>query len=519
MNNDYSVNPLQDFIYRLRLRFYIGRRYISFRKSNGKKNIIFFTLFAGISGGLLVLTVVLSIMNGFQNNHISRRIEIGSYHVIIKKKNNRVFTAEEAGELKKSIADSFPEVEAIVPYADREIIMYRKRRRFSEKQVVKLRAVDPAGLLDDSKFLSFFSIMSGPPRQFEADYFEEVLLARLDKPEDKKKMKSLYDYSESQGRYILKDLQNESAQAALYKILKKTGFHFGLDNYTILVGNEMAMRLIARPDDILYLTSDISLRSSKAEGIPFVIKGTYATGSYLYDRYWAYISLESLGLLTGKVYADAVGVKFVPRTDKKAAAAAMKEVLGSEYEIQTAEELNRGYFSALKLEKVMIMLLFFMIFTLVAANTFGALKLTVLEKKSDILVLKAIGLSPNDVQLIFIIESILLGFGGSFTGLILGIFVAFNISNIFFMVENIVNGFLNYIVFLLQFARPGIHFDPVKIYDHTIYYQSGFLVKLYLHELIIISLLIIVMTIVAAYIPVLRASRVRPNELLRNPNL
>jgi lipoprotein-releasing system permease protein len=153
---------------------------------------------------------------------------------------------------------------------------------------------------------------------------------------------------------------------------------------------------------------------------------------------------------------------------------------------------------------------------MVAANTFGALKLTIIEKKKDISILKAIGAKPEDIRIIFLMESFVIGFAGSLTGIVLGFFVAYNVTNIFLTVEFIVNKFLGFISFLFEFAVPGFYIAPVKIYDTSIYYQTNFVIKIDFIEIILISFFIIAMTVFAAYIPISKASKLKPNEIIRN---
>ena len=111
-------------------KLYIGLRYISQSLNKNKRSFIFFSLFLTVAIGLSVLIVVLSIMNGFQENHISRKIEIGSYHVSIFKKDNK-FKLEEVLELKSKLYKDFKEIEAVVPYSDKEIIFKTTKKFFS----------------------------------------------------------------------------------------------------------------------------------------------------------------------------------------------------------------------------------------------------------------------------------------------------------------------------------------------------------------------------------------------------
>lgn len=444
---------INKIINNLKLYLFIGERFIKSKKDNSKINIIFLSIYIGISLGLMVLLVVLGIMNGFQENHISRRIEIGSFHINLSKKNFKSFTVKEAIEFKNTLYKKFDQFEAVVPYSDKEIIVKVDKSTYIEDQIIKLRAMDPDEIIKDKNFLRYFKITYGS---------------------------------------------------------------LNLNEYSIILGEALGYKMLSRLDSEILLTPDISLSSLKRNGVPFNVSGFSYTGSYDYDRYWGFISIYSLAALSGKVEIDNIGIKLKDKSKQKEVLKSIKEYLKDNYEIQTDEEINHGFFAALKLEKAMIIFLFAMIFIMVGINTFGSLKLTISEKRKNIAILKALGAKPKDIEIIFLIGSLLVSFFGSLTGVLLGCFVVYNVMNIFYVIEVIINGFLKYISYLLEFIIPGLYFNPVKIYDTSVYYQTTFLVKMNIEEIILMCIFIITVTVLSAYIPVLKTTSIKPNEILRS---
>jgi lipoprotein-releasing system permease protein len=447
------MNTPGSFTSKFKFRLHLGLRYLQKKSKNGGINIIPAMIFIGITGGLSILIVVLGVMNGFQENHISRRIEIGSYHISISRNDRRPLTLKEAMEWKEKLYAFTDRIEAAVPYSDREIIMHHTRRRYTEEQIIKVRAVDPDEVMRDSRFNKFFSVEYGD---------------------------------------------------------------FDLSEYSVLLGKELGLRILAHVGSDISFSPDISLRSLKSKGIPFSVNGFFYTGSYDYDRYWGFISIYSLIALTGRASIDSIGIKMVNPQRVDSLVTDLKIFMGDDFIIETAQEINRGYFAALRLEKTMILFLFFMFFLMVATNTFGALKLTILEKRQDISILKALGARPRDLEIIFIIESLVIGFCGCFFGVLLGTLISYNITNIFSGLEFILNSAISYLLILTEHVFPQLYIRPVKLYDETVYYQSSFLVKIELHETIIMALLILFMTVISAWLPISRASRLKPNEILKS---
>lgn len=434
---------------RLIFRIFMGLKFIN--NGKGKNNLIFMTLFAGISGGLAILIVVIGVMNGFQDSYISRRIEIGSYHADIIVNTDKYSDQHEDTKIKnydeivETIYKNVPEVKSCTPYADREVILLFTNGFDTDKQPVKLRAVKWEELSKDTKFMEYFKITDG---------------------------------------------------------------ELNLAGNGILLGEELAWKEmgLARNGSEIYLTPDISLKSISAEGVPFQIRGSFKTESYDYDRYWVFIGFDGFKALTGIDAADGVGIKFKNSKLHKAGIEKIRRILGDKFIVRDSETINKAYFSALKLEKTMITLLFAAIFIVVGINIFGALKLTILEKRDSILILKAIGLTPSDIEAVFLMESFILAVGGSVTGTLIGVFISHNILNIFGIFEFIINT-------ILYISHPEFAFTPIKLYDTTIYYQTDFLIKFYPIELILTNIGIVTLTLLSAVIPVTRASRIRPDEI------
>lgn len=432
-----------------RFRIYAGSKLMG----NTSGAPVFVALFAGIAGSFAVLLVVIGVMNGFQDSYITRRVEIASYHASlmpIDTKAGFVYDRTVLDELYRQI----PEIEAAVPFCDRDIIILFRNKIDSDRQPVKLRAVDPTEIQKDSRFIELFNITHG----------------KLDLSDDK-----------------------------------------------VLLGEELGWRELsfARLKSAVYLTPDISLQTlsgkKEKDAGEFRVSGYFNTGSYDYDRYWAFISLSSFFKLTGTNQIDNIGLKFKKGTNHRVVVEKIKNLsLLKKYglEIKTAEETNSAYFAALRLEKTMIMFLFVIIFLMVATNIFGTLRLTILEKKEKILILKALGTVPHDIEQIFLFESLILAFGGATVGMLIGIFISHNILNIFAVAEFFINS-------ALQLAIPAELFNPIVIYDTSIYYQTDFLVKFGFPELTVMYFSIVMLTLLSAYIPVTKAARLRPNKILQ----
>jgi lipoprotein-releasing system permease protein len=120
--------------------------------------------------------------------------------------------------------------------------------------------------------------------------------------------------------------------------------------------------------------------------------------------------------------------------------------------------------------------------------------MTVTDKRADIAILRTLGASPRSVMAIFMVQGAASGVIGTFSGVVLGLLVAFNVDVIVPAIERLLHvSFLPGSVYLIS-TMPS---DP----------QRGDIVPI-----VAISL---ALAFVATLYPSWRASRMQPAEALR----
>jgi lipoprotein-releasing system permease protein len=155
----------------------------------------------------------------------------------------------------------------------------------------------------------------------------------------------------------------------------------------------------------------------------------------------------------------------------------LQKILGNTFSVQTNYEQNQSLFTVMEIEKWVIYGILSLILLVAAFNMIGALTMLVLEKEKDIAVLKAVGASEHRIQNIFLSEGfVLAGFGG-----ILGMVIAFAIC--FIQVK--------YKLIKLEGGTFIIDYYPVKIVPH---------------DFILVSLTILIIAVIASWIPAKKAA-------------
>ena len=114
-----------------------------------------------------------------------------------------------------------------------------------------------------------------------------------------------------------------------------------------------------------------------------------------------------------------VRVKDVDRSDN--IARRIEEDLGYPFRTRDWKVMNKSLFSALKLEKITMSIILTMIVLVGALNIISALVMVVMEKTKDIAILRAMGASSKSIMVVFLLQGLLVGVVGTLIGLASGL--------------------------------------------------------------------------------------------------
>jgi lipoprotein-releasing system permease protein len=157
-------------------------------------------------------------------------------------------------------------------------------------------------------------------------------------------------------------------------------------------------------------------------------------------------------------------------------------------------QMNKNFFSALKLEKRVMFIILSLIVLVAAFNIISALIMIVMEKSKDIAILKSMGATSRSIMKIFIYQGMIIGVIGTFLGCVAGITVALNVQKVSLFVEKI------------------FHF---KILPGDVYYLSELPSKVNYGDVVIVVIGTLLICFLSTIYPSSRASKSDPAEALR----
>jgi lipoprotein-releasing system permease protein len=154
----------------------------------------------------------------------------------------------------------------------------------------------------------------------------------------------------------------------------------------------------------------------------FRVAGHFYSGMYEFDSKLAYVALaEAQAFLRMPGEVTGIDVRTDDPDRAPRIAAAIGQALGPGYEAQSWEELNRGLFMALRLEKIAMFVVLTFIALVASFSIVSTLIMMATEKAREIAILKAMGAEDGAVQRVFVAEGLYIGFIGLAVGVLTGV--------------------------------------------------------------------------------------------------
>ena len=281
-------------------------------------------------------------------------------------------------------------------------------------------------------------------------------------------------------------------------IIKGSLNEIGNKPYQISIGKDLARKMNLDVGDKITLV--IPRANSTIIGIVprikrFEVSSIFNFGMQQYDKNLVFIDIEEAQLLYGtgnKI--TGLRLKLHDLFKSQEMSGIIKSNYKPNYIVIDWTMMNKNFFNALQMEKTMLMLLMLLIVLVATFNIISSLFMVVSEKKSDIAILKTIGMTSRNIMQIFILQGTFLGICGIILGLLLGLIISFN---------------LDYIVKFIEY------FLGQSILDADIYMISSVPAKVELLDLLFVSTASFVLAVLATIYPSLNAAKTRPAETLK----
>jgi ABC-type transport system, involved in lipoprotein release, permease component len=281
---------------------------------------------------------------------------------------------------------------------------------------------------------------------------------------------------------------------------------------TIVLGCELARMLSVGVGDTVSLLAVSG--SASTDLVPadasLVVTGLLKTGYYAIDNSFSFVSRETGDRLFGHGDTVLAGVKLANSDSDRE----FLSRLAADFPALKAESwrsYNRAFFGALRVEKNMLLFLVILIFLVVTVNIYNSMRKSVYERREEISVLNALGSSPRDIRLVFIMNGLGIGLAGGLLGLISGLFLSVRINDVFAFAEEAVNGVNLFVAALLEIP-PGQAFT---LFSPEYFYMDAIPVRIQFPEVLFVFLFGSLSAAFAAWLASRAITKLKPAEVLR----
>ena len=270
------------------------------------------------------------------------------------------------------------------------------------------------------------------------------------------------------------------------------------ESFNVVLGSELARALGVLVGDKLTLIAPQGV-VTPAGVVPrlktFTVSGIFEVGMFEYDSGLALIRLEDAQrLYRMEDRVSGVRLKVDDLFKAPLIARTLANTLDTAAYISDWTKSHANFFRAVQIEKNMMFIILSLIVAVAAFNIVSTLVMAVTDKQSDIAILRTLGASPRSILGIFIVQGALIGFIGLGLGIAGGVLLALNVDVVVPFIERLLG---------------------TQFLSKEVYYISNLPSELQWPDVITITAVSFVLSLVATIYPSWRASRVNPAEALR----
>jgi len=352
------------------LPLFVGLRYVRARTHKFFVSFITWASLLGVCVGVAALIVILSVMNGLENELRDSLVALSSHARVVARVSDSdsqpVHPSNAEWENVQRIVRSGTGVVAVARYVEIQGLAVRT----PEMLPIVLRGIDP---------------------QAES---------------------SVTDISASVVRGKLADLAAGSDRVMVSSVIaERLGLDAG-DSLTVLVP---AVSADGAPSPRLR---------------ELTVAGIFEVGRSEQGRLVLANIDDVRGVAPGGGASEGLRVRFRDALSASVLSQQLRPKLPADFELFDWTQDNANYFRAVKIEKTMMSLILMMIVAVAAFNIVAMLVMVVTDKRTDIAILRTFGAAPRRVMGVFITQGLVIGWLGVALGLIVGLGVAFNIDTL-----------------------------------------------------------------------------------------
>ena len=289
-----------------------------------------------------------------------------------------------------------------------------------------------------------------------------------------------------------------AAKKLLWKSLSQSTISNFKDKQNIIMGYRLGQKLNLKVGDFVSLISPNGMETALGV-LPFnqnfKIGGFFDMGMYEYDNNFIFIPWKKAELfLSTNNIAHGIEVFLKDQKFTSSVNLQLQSKLNKNLIVIDWKKRNSSFMNALAVEKNVMFVILTLIILVAAFNIISSMIMLVQTKKADIALMRTMGASQYLIIKVFMLTGSIIGFLGTFFGVLLGIFISMNIEKIRQLITSI-------------FGQ--------ELFSAEIYFLSKLPSDININEVLIVICISIFLTLLASIFPAWKASKISPAEALR----
>ena len=269
------------------------------------------------------------------------------------------------------------------------------------------------------------------------------------------------------------------------------------DSWNIILGKDLALQLGVNVGDKVTMVVP-ELRATPMGAVPrirgFRVSGIFEMGMEEFDSGLGLINLSDAEKLKSIDGPTGIRLKLDDLYNAGPVARQLADTLGQVYIVTTWMDSHANFFSAISMEKNVMFIILSLIILVAVINLISMLMMLVTDKQADIAILRTLGSTPRSIMGMFMVQGVLVGFVGIGFGVGLGSLLSWRLPSIVKWIE---------------------HVTGVTFLSPDVYYISEVPSRLDWHDVLSVSLVTFLFSLLATLYPAWRASRTQPAQALR----
>ncbi len=296
--------------------------------------------------------------------------------------------------------------------------------------------------------------------------------------------------SKSEG-IIVYGIDPQNTNLGIENLLIDGDFEFHSDQKGILIGKKLAEKLSVDVGEKLTVFSlknnQLPSYSNPPAVSQFTISGIYESGMPEYDDLKAYISIKSAQSLFGmESMISGYNIKFSNISNLTETSEKLRDEFRYPYYIRTIFQQHQNIFTWIELQKKPIPIVLGLIVLVAIFNIVGTILMNIVERTSQIGILKSLGANRGHILKIFLIQGIYLGV----LGILFGNILAYSLSEL------------------------QLSFNIIKL-PETVYFLNSAPIEINILNYVIVSFTAFFLSVLSSVIPSYIASNIKPISAIR----